>query len=78
MRRDCSSSTGEHPPTGLARLGQPFAIGWPAMPLGRTGDCLQRALAAIFCLRVLIASIWEENRCNRECHAVRHLPSCAA
>ena len=48
------------------------------MPLGRTGDCLQRALAAIFCLRVLFASVWEENRCKRECHAVRHLPSCAA
>jgi len=41
------------------------------MPLGRTGDCLQRALAAIFCLRVLIASIWEENRCNRYRCAVR-------
>ncbi len=45
--------------------GPPFAIGWPAMPLGRTGDCLQRALAAMFCMRVLIASIWEETCSNR-------------
>ena len=45
------------------------------MPLGRTGDCLQRALAAMFCLRVLIASIWEETRSKRYRHAVRHLVS---
>ena len=45
--------------------GPPLAIGWPAMPLRRTGDCLQRALAVMFYLRVLIESIWEETCSNR-------------
>jgi hypothetical protein len=49
----------------------PFAIGRPAMLLQRTGACLLRALAAMFWLRVLIASVWEENRCNRYRCAVR-------
>jgi len=56
----------EHPPSGLAMPEPaPFAIGRPAMLLQRTGACLLRALAAMFWLRVLIASVWEENRCNR-------------
>jgi hypothetical protein len=46
-------------------LGQPFAIAGPAMLLQRTGACLLRALAAMFCLRVLIESIWEETLSNR-------------
>jgi hypothetical protein len=46
------------------------------MPLGRTGDCLLLALAAMFCLRVLIASIWEETCSNRKRYAVHHLASC--
>ncbi len=56
--------------------GPPFKIGRFTMPLGRTGDCLQRALAAMFCLRVLIASILEETRSNRSRRAVHHLASC--
>jgi len=35
------------------------------MPLGRTGDCLLRALAVMFWLRVLFESIWEETCSNR-------------
>jgi hypothetical protein len=66
VRRDFFASIGEHQPPGLARLGTaPFAIGQPAMLLQRSRACLQQALAAMFCLRVLIASVWEENRCNR-------------
>jgi hypothetical protein len=49
----------------------PFAIGRPAMLLQRSRACLQQALAAMFCLRVLIVSILEENRCNRYRCAVR-------
>ena len=49
----------------LAWLGQPFAIAGTARPLGRSGDCLQRALAAMFCLRVLISSVREETLSNR-------------
>jgi hypothetical protein len=43
----------------------PFAIAGPAMLLQRTGACLLRALAVMFWLRVLIASIWEETLSNR-------------
>jgi hypothetical protein len=57
VRRDSFASIREHPPTGLALLGQPFAIGWPAMLLQRTGAWLLRALAALLCLRVLIESV---------------------
>ena len=65
MRRDSFASIREHPPPGLALLWQPFAIAGPAMLLQRTGACLQRALAAMFCLRVLIASIFEQARSKR-------------
>ena len=71
MRRVCFASIREHPPPGLAWLGQPFAIGRPAMLLQRSRACLLRVLAAMFCLRVLIESILEENRCNRYRCAVR-------
>jgi len=53
----------------------PFAIAGPAMLLQRTGACLLRALAVMFWLRVLIASVWEETRSKRYRHAVRHLVS---
>ena len=65
MRRDSFASIREHQPPGLALLGQPFAIAGPARPLQRSGACLLRAMAAMFCLRVLIASIWEETLSNR-------------
>ena len=51
--------------------GPPFAIGWPAMLLQRTGACLLRVLEVTFWLRVLFASIWEEDHCNRYRCAVR-------
>jgi hypothetical protein len=41
------------------------------MLLQRTGVCLLRALAVTFWLRVLFASIWEEDHCNRYRCAVR-------
>jgi hypothetical protein len=63
-------------PLSLPGPGPPFAIGWPAMPLGRTGDCLKRALAVMIFLRVLIESILEETHSNRYRHAVRPLASC--
>ena len=65
MRRDSFAPIREHPPPGLGLLGQPFAIAGPAMLLQLNGICLQRALAAMFCLRVLIESIWEETRSKR-------------
>jgi len=72
VRRVSFASIGEHPPAGLALLEPaPFAIGRPAMLLQRSRACLQQALAAMFCLRVLIVSILEENRCNRYRCAVR-------
>ncbi len=46
------------------------------MLLQRTGACLLRALAPMFCLRVWISSIWEEIRSKRYRHAVHHLASC--
>jgi hypothetical protein len=63
-------------PPGLALLGQPLAIDGPARHLRRTGACLLRALESMFCLRVLIESIWEATRSKRYRHAVRHLVSC--
>ena len=57
MRRDSFASIGEHPPTVLALLGQPFAIAGPARPLQRTGACLLRVLEAMINLRVLIESV---------------------
>ena len=65
MRRASFAPIREHPPPGLALLGQPFAIAGPAMHLRRTGPCLRRALAAMFCLRVLIGSIWGQARSKR-------------
>jgi hypothetical protein len=57
VRRDSFASIGEHPPTVLALLGQPFAIAGPARPLQRTGACLLRVLEAMINLRVLIESV---------------------
>ena len=65
MRRDSFASIREHQLPGLARLGQPLAIAGPARPLQRSGACLVWVLEAMINLRVLIASVWEENRCNR-------------
>jgi hypothetical protein len=76
VRRVCFASIREHPPPGLAWLGQPFAIGRLAMLLQRSRACLQQALAAMFCLRVFIESIWEETRSKRYRYAVLHLVSC--
>ena len=76
MRRVFVRPIREHPPPGLARLGQPFAIGRLAMLLQRSRACLLRVLAAMFCLRVLIESILEETHSNRYRHAVRPLASC--
>jgi hypothetical protein len=75
VRRASFASIREHQPPGLAWLGHPFAIAGPARPLQRTGACLLRALAAMFCLRVWISSIWEETRSKRYRDAVRHLVS---
>jgi hypothetical protein len=57
VRRDSFASIGEHQPRGLALLGQPLAIDGPARHLQRTGACLLLALADIFWLLFLIASI---------------------
>ena len=65
VRRASFASIGEHPPPGLALLGQPLAIDGPARHLQRTGACLLRALAVMTCLRVLIASIWDQARSKR-------------
>ena len=65
MRRAYFASIREHQPPGLALLGQPLAIAGPVMLLQRTGACLRRALAAMFCLRVLIGSIWGQARSKR-------------
>jgi hypothetical protein len=65
VRRASFASIREHQLPGLARLGQPFAIARPDMLMQRTGACLQRALAVMICLRVLIESIWEETRSKR-------------
>ena len=75
MRRASFAPIREHPPPGLAWLGQPLAIAGPARPLQRTGACLLWVLEAMFCLRVLIESIWEETRSKRYRQALRHLVS---
>ena len=65
MRRDSFAPIREHQPPGLGLPWQPFAIAGPAMLLQRSGACLLRALAAKFCLRVLIASILDQARSKR-------------
>ena len=75
MRRASFAPIREHQPPGLALLGQPFAVAGPARPLQRTGACLLWVLEAMFCLRVLIESIWEETRSKRYRQALRHLVS---
>jgi hypothetical protein len=76
VRRVCFASIREHPPPGLAWLGQPFAIAGTAMLMPQTGACLLRVLAAMICLLVLIEWISEQARSNRYRHGVSHLASC--